>query len=268
MDCRTWRFAALGLLLGSWGCSNSPSLPVANKDGPINGPMSMVQLPPDAKKEPEGPPRQPKPATCVALADLRMQTALTRTSPAERTRIYDEARRAYQQALKLDPNYLPAYKGLAGLYESIEDHNRAVETLRQAAQTNPRDGEVWYLMGMCHARRKEWQPALEALQKAVELDPENRRYLNDFGLCLARAGRYQDALSVLKRAGGEAQAHYSMARMLEHLGMIEPSLEHLRLAMQLKPEFEPGRQMLERLESSSPNGLVPVSHQVPAETPR
>ncbi len=273
MDCRTLRLAALGLLLGSWGCSKSSAIPPV-AGGPPSGPLVTQHVPPDAKLEPAGPPRQPKPATCVALAVLREQTAETKKdSPAERTELYDQARRAYQQALKLDEKYLPAYKGLARLYETLQDHERAVATYRQAAHHYPREGEVWHLLGMCHARRRDWQQAVDALQKAVELDPENRRYLNDFGLCLARAGLYQDALIVLKKAAGDAQAHYQLARMLEHLGQPEPSREQLRMALQYKPDLEPARQMLYRLDNpgvaeAPAQAVLPVGHQAPAGIPR
>lgn len=259
MDCHKLRLAALGLLLGCWGCNKSATLPLPPAPTPSMA-SAAEPIPPDAKREPEGPPRQPKPSTCVAFAVLREQTAAAKESPAERTELLDQARRAYQQALKLDAQYLPAYKGLARLYEAIQDHDRAVETYRRGLQIHPRDPELWHQLGMCHARRKEWQPALEALQKAVELDPENRRFLNDFGLCLARAGRYQDALQVLKGTGGDAHAHYTLARMLEHLGLPEPSKGHLRLALQHKPDLEPARQMLSRLETV----VLPASHQEPA----
>src|SRR5262245_22780340 len=110
MDCRTLRLAVLGFALGNWGCGQSPTLPLAQTDPPTS-PMVMQQRARDAKKEADGPPRQPKPATCVALAVLREQTASTMKLSAERTAVLEEARRAYQHALKLDPHYLPAYKG-------------------------------------------------------------------------------------------------------------------------------------------------------------
>src|SRR5262249_27236180 len=188
------------------------------------------------------------------------QTASTMKPSAERTAVLEEARRAYQHALKLDPHYLPAYKGLARMYETVEDHDRAGETFRRAAQLHPRDAELWDLLGMCHARHKDWQPALEAMQKAVELDPENRRFANDFGLCLARTEHYQDAFNVLKRYGGEANAHYNLARMLEHLGQIEPSKEHVRRALHLKPDLEGAQQLLSRLEN-------PAAEESPASMP-
>lgn len=264
MDCHKLRLAALGFVLGCWGCNKATTLPLASPPTPAMA-AAAEPIGPDAKKEPEGPPRQPKPSTCVAFAVLREQTAAARESAAERTELLDQARRAYQQALKLDPKYQPALTGLARLYETIQDHDRAVETYHRGIQAYPQDASLWHHLGMCHARRKEWQAALDALQKAVELDPENRRFLNDLGLCLARAGRYQDALHVLKKTGGDAQAHYSLARMLEHLGMMEPSKEHLRLALQHRPDLEPARQMLSRLETS---GVQPVDHREPASSPR
>lgn len=280
MTRRIMQWASLGLLVGCWGCGKTAGPFLANSAPP---PGVSDTAPTYLKKEAEGPPRMPKASTCVALAVLQEQTAVTRHSPAERTEFYENARRAYHQALKVDPTHMGAYKGLARLYDTLEDHQNATAFYRQALQLNPADHEMWYLLGMSHGRYKEWTAALESFQKAVELDSENRRYLNDYGLCLARAERYQDAFRVLKKAGGEAQAHYNLARMLEHLGNVEPSKEHLRLALKLKPEMDLARRMLQRLENpaqdgdpvapglgvpSAGQGLVPVSHQVPAEMPR
>jgi tetratricopeptide (TPR) repeat protein len=260
MDCHKVRVAALAVVVSCWGCGKSSVLPVAGSPASVGMKEPIVA---DARKDAEEPLRQPKPSTCVALAVMREQTALTKQSPAERTELYDQARRAYQHAIKLDPQYAPAYKGLARLYETIQDHERAVETFHRAAQVSPKDHEVYYLMGMYHARQKQWQQALEALYRAVELDPENRRYLNDFGLCLARAGRYQDAFNVLRKTGGDAHAHYTLARMLEHLGMQEPSREHLRLALEHKPDMQQARQMLHRLDNPNAGGVMPVGHEEP-----
>ncbi len=271
MTRRFVQWASLGLLVGCWGCGKTAAPFLADSPPP---PSVSDTAPTFVKKAAEGPPRMPKASTCVALAVFQEQTALARESPAERTEFYENARRAYQQALKIDPKHIPAYKGLARLYDTLEDHPNAVAFYQQALQLSPADHELWYLLGMSHARAKEWASALESFQKAVELDPENRRYLNDYGLCLARAERYQDAFAVLKKAGGEAHAHYNLARMLEHLGQVEPSKEHLRMAIHLKPELELARHMLQRLENPTPGvptageGLVPVGHQVPAEMPK
>src|SRR5262249_1790730 len=151
-----------------------------------NTPLARNEVDPTTlPKEPEGPKRQPKANTCVGLAVLHEQAAADpNRSPVEKTELLEKARRAYQQALKGEPNHLPALKGLAHLYVTLNDHEKAVATYRRAIQAHPKNAELHYLLGMCHAQQKEWQPALEALRKALDLEPENRQLINAYGLAL------------------------------------------------------------------------------------
>ena len=89
----------------------------------------------------------------------------------------------------------------------LGDHDRALATYGKAAQTHPKEASVWFELGMCHARHKEWEPALQSLRKAVGLDPENRQAVNALGFCLARAGRSEESLAIFKKAPGEDHPH-------------------------------------------------------------
>ena len=47
---------------------------------------------------------------------------------------------------------------------------------------------------------------------------------------------------------GQAQAHYTVARMLAHLNQTEQSKRHLQIALQYKADLEPARELLVQLE--------------------
>src|SRR5262249_27598035 len=143
-----------------------------------------------------GPRRQPKPATCLAAGRLREQEANDpKRTPAERERMLDQARAAYQQAVGTHPNFVPAWEGPGRLYVTMEQPDRAVETFRKALEKPPKEAGLWYALGMCYSRQKQWDPAVANLRKAQELDPENRPYAHALGFCLARAGRYDESLA-------------------------------------------------------------------------
>jgi tetratricopeptide (TPR) repeat protein len=238
---------SLGLLAFAGGCAHD----VASQHL-VTSPSSP---PPDAvvHKAQDLPKRQPMPATLVSFGDVYQRGAAEpgRTA-AQKEQMLDQARKAYQQALKLDPKHVPAYVSLARLYESTDDHERAVASYRKALDLKPKDAELWHDLGMCQARKKEWDKALQALAKASDLDPENKAYARSLGFCQARAGQYEKSFATLSKVEGEAQAHYNVARMLHHVKQDDMSKEHLRLALQTNPQLTEAAQLLVELETGAP----------------
>ena len=268
MDCRRPLVLALSLVGGAAGCAHQvAAVPVAAQ--PPSKYITVASAPPAAAPEPAreeaaAPPKPHRPETLVAYGDFATREAdAAGQKPAQQEQIRDRARRAYQEALKVDPGHLPAYKGLAHLYLAMGDFEHAAATYQAALRLAPADATLWSELGMCHARAKAWPAAVEELSKAVEIDPENRTYGNFLGYALARCGRYDDSLAVFARHHGEAKAHYSLALMLDHLQQPEPCKVHLRAALDKDPRLEDARQMLARLEGAATAPAVPTTPTVP-----
>lgn len=252
------RGAALVSVLVSFGCSHfgksqntqlPPPTPVAETEDDENFFYALLGI-----KEK----KTPKPETCAGLADLRVQNAAKPDCPPEDARrLRDEARRAYQQAIKLDPEYLPPYSGLARLYEQTDQPDKAVETYRKGLKSLPKEASLWYELGMCQARRKQWDAALSSLKKATELEPENAGYSNAMGFTLARAGRFDESFAFFHKKLGEARAHYNVACMLHHVNRDEESKDHLRQALMAKPDLQPAQQLLAQLQNPN-RGAHPI----------
>jgi tetratricopeptide (TPR) repeat protein len=240
MDARRFPFFALGLVTTCFGCVHT--------DVPATSPGEPVAV--KIRKAPDLPKKQPLPSTCVALGDVRARTALDPKCPtADQERLRDEARRAYQQALDIDPNHLGALTALARLYVSMEDYERAIATYRRAIQGHPSDASLQHDLGMCYARRKDWDPALACLKRTVEMDPEKRLYSHSYGFCLARAGRFEESFTALAKSEGKPRAHYDLARMLEHMNQEELGKQHLLQALAEDPKFNEARDMLAALQA-------------------
>jgi tetratricopeptide (TPR) repeat protein len=238
-----WAFV---LLCGGLGCVHQIEETRTLGPSPAN----------EVAKQEELPKRQPKASTCVALATFREQMAADpKCGGTERERLHDEARKAYTQALRIDPNCLAAHLGLAKLYVTIGDNARAVETFQKALEVHPKEPQLWFEFGMYYARQQQWELAVKNLETASELEPENRQYVNTIGFCLARAGHYDESLAYFQKAVGEGMAHYNVARMLHHLKQDELCRQHLRLALQASPDLDPAWQLLAELETP---GTPPV----------
>src|SRR5947207_9883906 len=246
MDCRATLLLTAGLACGVLGCDHGKALP-----------LTAEAIPPNARiqKDVDLPKRSPKPATLVAMAEFREREAKRADiSPVDQERLRTEARKAYQQALDTDPKFLPAGRGLAHLYMTTGDHERAVATYRKAVKDYPREAALWHELGLCYDSHKDWEPALECLHKAVELDPENRQFANALGYTLTQAGRYDESLACFQKTGGPAQAHYNLARMLHHLKQDDLSRQHLEQALQADPKCNAARDLLARLDGRVAGG--------------
>ena len=266
MDCRQTLFVGLVLTCLGMGCVGVGGRRevIAQKPAPAPAPATFAQPAPEKK-------RSPLPSTCVACAVCREREAVKLDhEPAAQRELRDEARRAYQEALRLDPKHLPAHAGLGRLYVQLEDYDRAEETFHKALEKFPKEASLWFDLGMCHCRRKNWLRATESFQTALDLDPENRHFQQTLGFTLARAGMIDQSLKHLTQATGRAQAHYNVGRMLIHLERPDEARTHLEQALQANPNLHAAQTLLNQLTTARdvPNLVsIDINFDPPAPVP-
>ena len=215
---------------------------LALKEKSFNVTEKVVTKP---KSEKEETVRPPKAATCIAFGDFRaIEAKNLERSSLQRQQLFEDARKAYQQALSIEPENLQAMVGLARLYASMEDYQHAQEMYQQAGRKHPKQAGIWFELGMLHARKKEWNIALEDLALALKLEPENRQFINTYGYALCRNGKFEESYQVFLKINEPAKAHYQVARMMEHIGKKEEAKEHLIKALASQPDFPDAREML------------------------
>ena len=127
MDCRR-SLVALGMAWACCGCMGTQGQqqrPVAPETPPAN----MVQRDSDAPK------RAPKSSTMVAYAMMKEGEAGKADIAPNIQRTYrDDARKAYQEALQVDPACLAAFCGLGRVYRDLGDLDRALDVYRKALE--------------------------------------------------------------------------------------------------------------------------------------
>jgi tetratricopeptide (TPR) repeat protein len=241
MDLRKWA-VMLGVAVSCAGCVTE------TKDLSLS-PEAMASK---GAKEAPATKRQAHSDTWVAVGRLHESKAeAANDAPVEQNLCRDEARKAYQKAIELDPHCLEAHVALANLYLRQEDPDRAIAVYLKAVQQNPKAAVLWYEEGMVHCCRKDFDKALQCLGKAHELDPDNRPFATQYGLCLARAGRAHDAVMVLGRVMNRAEAHYNVARMMQHIGQGELARQYVQFALQERPTHSGALMLLAQLNGSS-----------------
>jgi TolB-like protein/class 3 adenylate cyclase/Tfp pilus assembly protein PilF len=122
---------------------------------------------------------------------------------------YEKVRDYFQQAVRLDPSYAPAYAGLSLYYsfgaangilppdvwpEAETAANKALEldeTLGEAINSSAAV-EVYY--------KRNWPAAERAFHRGAELNPNFADIRHHYGLCLVLFGRRDEALRQIERA--------------------------------------------------------------------
>jgi tetratricopeptide (TPR) repeat protein len=258
MECRkgfTWVALGLGGLVA--GCQHQETT------------LSPGAVPPGAvvQKEPvEKAKKTPKTETLVKFGDFRLKEAAgAQHTSTERDMLVEEARKSYQEALKLNSKYGPAYQGLGRFYVATDQYGKAVATLQKGVKVTPKDASIWFDLGLCYNHLQQWNKALEALGKAADLDPENPTYANAQGILLARVGRYKESLDRFSRVSGPALASYKLGCTLQHLNQPELSRQYLEAAVQKNPQLGQAQALLAEMNAAeSQNAIRTVGYEEPA----
>lgn len=79
----------------------------------------------------------------------------------------------YNQAIRLNPNFVEAYLKRAEMRYKLGDDRGALEDCRQALEIDPNYGEAYYYQGRARYRLGYSQSAIDAHTQAIRLEPEN-----------------------------------------------------------------------------------------------
>jgi Flp pilus assembly protein TadD len=112
----------------------------------------------------------------------------------------EEARRAYESALRLAPWFIPAYVNLADLLRLQGRDGEAEPLLRRALKVDPQNASAHHALGLLLVRRRRPAEALAELGRAAELAPADPGFAYAYAVALRSAGRVDQALSALRAA--------------------------------------------------------------------
>lgn len=133
----------------------------------------------------------------------------------------DSARKYYDQAVKLKPDYAEAINNLGTVYYARKNYRRAIVYYRRALRLSPEAASIYSNLGTALFARKQYAEATDAFQIALKLDPEVFEHHSTYGVLLQER-------SVEERA----KFHYYVAKMYAKDGRNELALQYLRKALE------------------------------------
>lgn len=138
---------------------------------------------------------------------LRAETLAVEDAPGNAPRL----RRAidlFQQVIDRQPDFAPAYTGLAGAYADLRNRGQSLESsrrMRQAAEKafelDPLLPEASGALGLVHAADLSWADAERSFRRAIQLAPTLSKIHRNFSLyVLVPEGKVAEALYHVRKA--------------------------------------------------------------------
>jgi adenylate cyclase len=170
-----------------------------------------------------------------------------------------EARRYFERAVAIDPNYARAYANIAytltldilngWTQDSDSDLERATELIQTAIALNDSIPQIYLVRSVVYRVLRKNDEAIAAARRAIELNPN---YVDGYGalaITLNYAGRADEGLTAIRRAM-HLSPHFSFfyiwiagqAYFLQ--GRYDEAIAELTQVVERNPQFRRGHQLL------------------------
>lgn len=153
---------------------------------------------------------------------------------------FEDAEKAFQQALQLKPDYPASMGGLCMVESTLSRPGEAVELCRRAAVSNASSVNIQFLLGAAYLELGEYRRALEPLETAWALRPNEPYILDAIGVTHWRMHQYDDALAnflaASKARPDSAEAYAGMGASYYMLNKFSEAQQAFHQAIALNPE--------------------------------
>ena len=197
------------------------------------------------------------------------------------------ARRLYEKAVELDPDYARAYAGIAWTHlvegfsaESDEAHDRALEYARKGVRINPSSHSNFLTLGLVYLSNGKADQAVQAIEHGIELNPNDPDGLAFLATALCLQGNPDEAIARVSEAtrinpglGPErraetAMSHFVARRYSESVEAVQglddpPSsvvMFHAAALAQLGREDEAKKMIADFRRQASANASLPYAY--------
>ncbi len=149
----------------------------------------------------------------------------------------EEALAAYEQALRLDPNYAVAHNNKGNVLDDLKRYEEALAAYELAIRLDPNYAVAYINKGNALRELKRPQEALAAYEQAIRLDPNLALAYNGKGSALYDLKRYEEALAAYEQAirldPNWALAYHNKGLTLDALGKKREAQQAYEKARQL-----------------------------------
>ena len=164
----------------------------------------------------------------------------------------ETAEQQLNAAIRIHPDFDPAYVNLADLYRARGDEARAEAVLQQGLTARPESPAIHHSMGLLAVRRAGGEASLPWLENAATLAPGNTRFQYVWAVALHDNGKPEQAIAVLENAHSDrpadAEVLYALAVFSRDAGDLERARAYASRLKALQPYNPQATALVEELE--------------------
>ena len=153
---------------------------------------------------------------------------------------YAEALAESEIAIKIEPNFLDAYRILGAAAMALGNYERAFEAFDEALKIEPNNVSVNHQMGILYDRIGQYEDAISFYRTATKYDPNNTEVHMDLGLVYDQLQRFEDAIAefkeVLRIEPDEIEAYFRLGLIYDSFMDGENALLYTLKAEKLAEE--------------------------------
>src|SRR5205814_9408787 len=188
---------------------------------------------------------------------------------------YPEAIEAYKLAIRLDPNYAPAFGGLGDAYLNSGNSQQAESAYKEQVRLAPSDAQAQFDLGYFYNAMGRHGEAFGPLVKATSLDQNFAEAFYGIGYAYLRGADFEKSIPFFRSAvrikPDYADAYYGLGSALARLGKADLANEQLkklntfdaRLARKLEKEIPAALAAADAIKTTS-NQVAQTQSTAPA----
>ena len=154
---------------------------------------------------------------------------------------YDDAIKAYDEAIRLDPNLAEAWNNKGNALGKQGKYDKAINCFDEAIWLDPNLASAWYSKGLALDKLGKYDETIKAYDEAIRLDPNYVAAWNNKGTVLYGQGKYDDAIKAYDEAirldPNYAAAWNNQGVALKNLGKYDEAIKAYDEAIRLDPNY-------------------------------
>src|SRR6266536_3792650 len=145
---------------------------------------------------------------------------------------YPDAIETYKIAIRLDPNYAPAFGGLGDAYFNSGNSEQALAAYKEQVRLAPNDADAQYDLGYFFNAMGRHGEAFAPLVKATALDPNFAEAFYGIGYAYLRGTEFEKSIGYLRSAirlkPDYGEAYYGLGQAYAKLGKADLANEQVK----------------------------------------
>jgi tetratricopeptide (TPR) repeat protein len=145
----------------------------------------------------------------LSFGEIKTNYLFGKANAYDQANLLDRSVKVYEGALKMDPNSIPVFLSLGGLYYRRGMFETAVPYYEKVIRANPKHYQGHYWLAMCYWKLQRYYAAINTLEEVIESLPTFKDALNLMGECYEQIGE-----------GAKAEHYYLKAISADPDGII------------------------------------------------